>query len=90
MLAVKPDAPRKMSFSRSGLLTDKQQDGRSLKLVECLPWTQSYSCVVRLEIPRDVDDDNSLVTPDEEQQLQQLNALVMKEVLPPVLNHELG
>ena len=43
-----------------------------------------------LEVPGDVDDDDALVAADEEQQLKELRALIMKEVLPPLFHDEFG
>src|SRR5208283_2019174 len=51
------------------------------------------SCLSRTspsQVPGDVDDDDALFSLEQEKQLEQLHALVVKEVLPPVADHEFG
>ena len=43
-----------------------------------------------LQIPRNIDDHDALVAAYEQQQLEQLSALVVQRCLPPVLYDQLG
>jgi hypothetical protein len=43
-----------------------------------------------LQVPGDVDNNDALVTSPEEQQPEELSALVVERGLPPVFDHEFG
>src|SRR6185437_7445931 len=43
-----------------------------------------------LEIPGDIDDENTLIPPEEEKKLEQVRPLVVEQIFPPVTNHEFG
>ena len=42
----------------------------------------------RLQVPRDIDDDDALIAPYKQQELENLDSLIVEEILPPVLYNE--
>ena len=43
-----------------------------------------------LEVPGNIDDEDSLIAFDEQHELEQVGALVVEEILPPVLDDQFG
>jgi hypothetical protein len=84
-------------FAMEDIRPRSRDDGRH-STVDCQGTKQSLDSVPKtrklsrwpLKIPGNLDDDDALVAPQKEQDLQELSSLVVKWRLPPMANHEFG
>jgi len=68
-----------------GLIPVELHGGSLLSVVPC-----ENRPAGALQVPGDVDDDDALVALEQEEQLEELDALVVEEVFPPVFDDEFG